>query len=130
VSATTLSSEYGSAENYLENVCAVLPRAEKVTQLRLLVGLLGLEQSMETDRAIQKILTTAQQAPLFDEWTRIVSGLVESILFDGTCIEGEGHVESENDNDTLSKKREARELLEKTCAEIIAKVRKWKNILQ
>ena len=75
LSANTASNEC------LSSVISVLPQAEKVTQLRILIGTLGLEPSREHDDEITHLLKTAQQSPLYEEWVRVISGIVEDILF-------------------------------------------------
>jgi len=107
-------TERADSSNYLEQVAAVLPRAEKNTQLRLLVGLLGLDTvSSENDAAIRTILESAQEAPIYDEWVRVIAGIVQSTLF-GEQQEGNGD----------ASKSEAQETLDKTCRDIIGRVRK------
>lgn len=144
----------GGATTYLRHVLAVLPRAEKVTQLRCLVGLLGLEpepngnsvasiankfdvddsdrKDESIDAAILRITQAAQEAPVFEEWVRIVGGLVQTILFplpeetNNKSEEEKIHARSlpDDDDDTKPKGEEAQQLLNKTCAEILERVRK------
>jgi len=91
------------------------------------VGLLGLEPTKETDPKIYDILTQTQEAPLHEEWVRVVAGLVRGILF----------VDRENDNDNgLSAEEEggegthescrgeeAKKLLDRTCKDIVQQTR-------
>jgi len=72
-----------SSREYLETVGKVLPRMDKVVQLRLLIGLLGVEPSDDTDDSIYDLLTQAQDKTLFEDWTRVAAGLVQGILFSG-----------------------------------------------
>lgn len=107
-------TESVDSKTYLEQVAAVLSRAEKVTQLRLLVGLLGLDtMSAQNDAAIRTILESAQEAPIYDDWVRVIAGIVQSTLF-GEEQQGNGE----------SIKSEAQEVMDKTCRQIIGRVRK------
>jgi hypothetical protein len=99
-----------SADEYLDRISQVLSRSDKIIQMRVLVGLLGLDPEQETDREIDKVLTQAQEAPLHEEWVRVIAGLVQGIMF-------------QDENDTRSRGEEAKERLEKTCTEIIRRVR-------
>jgi hypothetical protein len=104
-----------SADEYLDRISQVLSRSDKIIQMRVMVGLLGLDPEQDTDREIDKILTqaqearTAQETPLHEEWVRIIAGLVQGIMF-------------QNEDDTRSRGQEANERLEKTCTEIIRRV--------
>jgi hypothetical protein len=98
-----------SADEYLDRISQVLSRSDKIIQMRVMVGLLGLDPEQDTDREIDKILTQAQEGPLHEEWVRIISGLVQGIMF-------------QNEDDTRSRGQEANERLEKTCTEIIRRV--------
>jgi hypothetical protein len=126
VSTASLSDTSGEgATSYLHNVLHVLPRAEKVTQLRCLVGLLGLEPLASTDtesldQAIENIAQAAQEDPIYEEWVRIVAGLVEGILFERNT----DTLQKDDDATTIARGREAKKLLDKTCSEILDRVRK------
>jgi hypothetical protein len=61
----------------LDRISQVLSRSDKIIQMRVLVGLLGLDPEQDTDRGIDKILTQAQEAPLHKEWVRIIAGLTQ-----------------------------------------------------
>lgn len=98
-----------SAGEYLDRISQVLSRSDKIIQMRVLIGLLGLDPEQDTDREIDKILTRAQEAPLHEEWVRIIAGLVQGIMF-------------QNEDDTRSRGQEANQRLEKTCTEIIRRV--------
>ena len=122
--ALTEHNHAGHHSSYLDQVAAVLSRAEKVTQLRLLVGLLGLDENtskvgdnaedddddqQQQASSIQTILEAAQEAPLYDEWVRVIAGIVHNTLF--------GHDDNNHNNS------EADEILDKTCREILDRVR-------
>jgi hypothetical protein len=70
-----------SPTNYLEMISQVLVRMEKVIQLRLIVGLLGVERNDEMDVVLLELLTQAQDKTLYEDWTRVAAGLVQGILF-------------------------------------------------
>ena len=67
--------------HYLEMISQVLVRMEKVIQLRLLVGLLGVERNDEINVVLMELLTQAQDKTLYEDWTRVAAGLVQGILF-------------------------------------------------
>lgn len=65
---------------YLENLNQVLLRTDKVSQLRILIGLLGLEPEIELDQKVLQVLTTAQEDS--DEpWVKAIAGLIQGIMF-------------------------------------------------
>jgi hypothetical protein len=97
-----------SPREYLQSISKVLPRMEKVVQLRVLVGLLGVDPSEDTDDVIFEILTEAQEAPLHEEWVRVAAGLVQGILF-------------YRDSRERDMGEEAQKLLEKTCKDILSR---------
>lgn len=107
--AKTVTSSSNESNEYLLSVLSVLPRAEKVTQLRMLIGLLGLEPSKLLDDEIQHVLTITQNGQLYEEWVRVISGVVEDILF-------------RNDADPIDK-REASRLVDKTSSEILYRLK-------
>ena len=72
-----------SPREYLETIAKVLPRMDIVVQLRVLVGLLGLDPSEDTDVVVYDILTQAQNDTLFEEWVRVAAGLVQGLIFSG-----------------------------------------------
>jgi hypothetical protein len=109
--AKAVSSATAASNEYLSSVLSVLPLAEKITQLRILIGNLGLEPSTVNDDEIKNILTTTQQAPLYEEWVRVISGIVEDILFRSVSF-------SFNTNEN-----EAKLLLDKTSSEIIHRLK-------
>lgn len=106
-----------SPKDYLQNISRVLSRTDKVTQLRILVGLLGLDPSKETDGEIYKILTQAQTSPLHEEWVRVIAGLARGILFVDENEEGLGQELKS------CRGEEATTLLDKTCREILNQTR-------
>ena len=109
--AKAVASGSTASSEYLSSVLSVLPRAEKVTQLRILIGILGLEPSELLDDEIDRIVTTTQNAPLYEEWVRVISGIVEEILF-------------RRDSDTIVK-NEACRLLDKTSSEILLRIKEF-----
>jgi hypothetical protein len=123
VSTAALTSNDVAAQ-YLHNVCAVLPRAEKVTQLRILTGLLGLEPASDVDAAVQNIVETAQDAPVYEEWVRVIAGLVQRILFQNKT---EGVDDAMEVDQSSFNGQEADQLLDKTCMEILDRVRKLEH---
>lgn len=109
VAASALRSS-SSPREYLQTIARVLPRMDKVVKLRVLVGLLGLEPSEDTDDVVYDILTQAQESPLHEEWVRVVAGLCRGVMFaeDGTRESCRGE--------------EFQSLLEKTCQDILGRV--------
>jgi hypothetical protein len=107
-----------SAKEFLRNILHVLDRADKMTQLKTLVGLLGLEPDREADEEVYRILTRAQDSPPYEEWVRVIAGLVRGILF--VDDDGEGSRES-------CRGEESSELLDKTCKEIVAQTRQLEH---
>lgn len=97
-----------SPRDYLQNISKVLPRMDKGVQLSVLVGLLGVDPSEDTDNCIHEILNEAQEAPLHEEWVRVVAGLVQGLLFSRDL--GERDIGAE-----------AQKLLEKTCQDILSR---------
>lgn len=101
---------------FLERLAQVLHRTDKITKLRILIGLLGFEPDYgELDGQIDAILTDAQEAPKHEEWVRVVAGLIQGIMFDE---EGEDPDECRRS----CRGEEANDLLEKTCKAIIENV--------
>ena len=73
---------------YLNQVSKVFSRADKVIQMRILIGLLGLEPddddhdgNNDLDAEIAALIDQAQEAPRHEEWVRVIAGLVQGILF-------------------------------------------------
>jgi hypothetical protein len=98
---------------YLQNLNLVLLRTDKVSQLRILIGLLGLDPEPQIDEQLVNILETAQQKS--DEpWVRTIAGLIQGILF-----------KDEEDSSRKSCRGEvAEELLSKTCEDICQNILK------
>lgn len=119
--AVIASSQTGSASHYLANVLSVLPRAEKVTQMKILTGLLGLEPSAETYAAIRHIVEAAQEAPVYEEWVRVVAGLVQGILFENDFTRDDDAKYTAGQAEASG--QEAKLVLSKTCADILDRVR-------
>ena len=59
----------------------VMARTDKITRCRVLIGFLGMEPQIQTDRIIYEMLTDCQQPKLHEEWVRCTAGLVQGILF-------------------------------------------------
>lgn len=98
-----------SETDYLDRIRQVIHKTDKITQMRILIGLLGLDPSPATDAVIKDILTKSESA--YEEWVRIIASLVAGIMFDdadGRPMIGD----------------EAKKLLDKTCADIIKRVEK------
>ena len=106
---TTTALRQSSPREYLERIQEVLPRLDKVVQVRVLVGLLGLDPSHEIDDVVYNILTSAEKE--HEEWVRAVAGLVRGIMFE----DGDGSRDSCRGED-------AQQLLEKTCQDVIERV--------
>ncbi|CAB9497997.1 expressed unknown protein [Seminavis robusta] len=110
-----------SSTEYLQNISQVLARTDKTTQLRTLVGLLGLEPGTETDSEVYQILSQAQDEDTYEEWVRIIAGLARGILF--VDDNGEGTRES-------CRGEESSELLNRTCKEIVSQTRELEEETQ
>ena len=121
---TTALKQNTTAVEYLQRLSQVLHRADKITQLRILIGLLALDPDFaEQDEQIDRILTQAQESPTYDEWVRVVSGLVQGLMFTSTPNEEEE--EDGNTHESLQspcRGKEANELLDKTCDAILESV--------
>ena len=111
---------------YLRNISQVLSKSDKISQMRILIGMLGLEPEPELDSVIFKILRQAQGsgdqdldglteeerlAHRYEEWVRVVAGLIQGIMF-----------KEDDENGSQSYGEEAKKLLDKTCDDIIMKV--------
>ena len=79
ISNTALRGSHTPKE-YLQLISKVLSRTDKVIQLRILIGLLGLDASNETNEEIYGVLQQAQDATLHEEWVRTVSGLIQGCV--------------------------------------------------
>lgn len=112
-------STASSPKEYLETIGKVLPRMDTVVQLRLLVALLGVERSGDTEVAMYELLTQAQDKTLFEDWTRVAAGLLQGILFS-------------NDDGARDVGTEATQVLIKACGGQVAQEfddKKLKGIL-
>lgn len=118
-----------SEVEFVKRLGAVLHRTDKITQLGIIIGLLGFEPG-EADEPIRALLAQAQEIPTYEEWVRVVAGLVQGIMFhndDEDDYENDDEFADDNDRDIytgISARRacfgeEARELLEKTCQAIL-----------
>lgn len=92
-------------------IARVLHRAEKVTQLRILTGLLGV--SLEEEESLREIVKIAQTAPDYEEWVRVIAGIVQDKLQLGSSAT----------TDTEEDGKEARKTLQDSCRDIIKRVR-------
>eukprot|EP00980_Cylindrotheca_fusiformis_P000134 scaffold24_cov128-Cylindrotheca_fusiformis.AAC.7 len=112
VTTTALRGSLSPPE-YLQNLNKVLLRTDKVSQLRILIGLLGLEPDPKIDEQVVAILETAQNKS--DEpWVQTIAGLIQGILF-----------KDEHDSSRKScRGKVAEELLTKTCNDICDRVLK------
>jgi len=106
--AVTTTALRGSLtpREYLQAIAKVIKRTDKVIQSRMVIGLLGLDPSKDTNDEIYSILEQAQDDDS-EEWVRVISGLIQGIMFQ----------DSENSRESCRGK-EARDLLSKTCDEI------------
>jgi hypothetical protein len=136
---------------YLQQIAKVFSRADKVIQMRILIGLLGLEPSSSSsgssssnlDAEIASLIDQAQVAPRHEEWVRVIAGLVQGIMFrEGSHDDDDDdddHGDDDDDNggadhespDYYSRSeektvihagKEAKALLDKTCSDILKKV--------
>mmetsp|Transcript_11279 Transcript_11279/g.16577 ORF Transcript_11279/g.16577 Transcript_11279/m.16577 type:complete len:484 (-) Transcript_11279:36-1487(-) len=94
---------------YLEQVRSVFHDMDKVTKVRVLVALLGLDPSEETDDIIYDLYTTAQEEKGSVGWVRVVAGLNRGIMF-------------QNSDLSSCRGEDAQRLLEKSCKEILERV--------
>eukprot|EP00548_Thalassiothrix_antarctica_P013188 CAMPEP_0194172538 /NCGR_PEP_ID=MMETSP0154-20130528/7006_1 /TAXON_ID=1049557 /ORGANISM="Thalassiothrix antarctica, Strain L6-D1" /LENGTH=668 /DNA_ID=CAMNT_0038885263 /DNA_START=95 /DNA_END=2101 /DNA_ORIENTATION=+ len=88
-------------EEYLTNVQKVFHRMDKVTKVRVLIALLGLDPDEDTDTIIYDLYTEAindnEVGPV--DWVRIVAGLNRGIMF-----RNETENKSKDDDDETEKK--------------------------
>lgn len=106
---TSAARDSLSPAEYLDRIRQTISRTDKSIQMRILIGLLGLDPSPETDPVIPQIVQLAQEAPKHEEWVRVIAGLIQHVMFD--------------DKD----ENEASKLLEKTVCDIIQRVRKLED---
>jgi len=122
VATHSLRGNNVTPQQYLAKVSRVLPRTDKLTQLKTLIGLLGLERSNSTDKEVYKILTEAQEGK-FEEWVRVIAGLVRGILFVDEEEESKGEEGKKTATRESCRGEEASKLLDKTCQDIINQTR-------
>jgi hypothetical protein len=82
-----------------------------VIQLRMLIGLLGLDPSADTTPEIYKIVTQAQNDDA-EEWARVIAGLTQGIMFQ----------DKDADSRESCRGDEAKKLLSKTCTEVCEQI--------
>lgn len=90
-------------------IARVLHRAEKVTQLRILTGLLGVSPAEDKTESLLEIVQVAQKSPDYEEWVRVIAGIVQDKLNLG------------GDGDTGD--LESRRTLRTSCSTILDRVR-------
>ena len=118
---------------FLRKLSQVIQKTDKITQVRLLIGLLGLDpdtndhddeegSNNNTDAQIYQILQKTQGAKLSEEWVRIVASLVQGIMF----VEATPEDEQQDHDDAVRpcQGEEATKLLVKTCSEILQRIEK------
>ena len=116
-----------SESQYLRQISQVLSKPDKISQMRILIGLLGLDPEPELDQVVYSIIRKAQGkeeqemdgeltheerlAHRYEEWVQVIAGLVQGIMF-------------KEDDESQSYGEEAKSLLDSSCDEIIQKVEK------
>lgn len=119
---------------YLQNVSKVLSRTDKVIQVRVLIGLLGLDANdAETNQEIHHILQQAQQAPTHEEWVRTIAGLIQGIMFETPEAAAESSSSSSGNNTDGAPHRscrgpEASNLLDELCEEVCSNVQSAQEV--
>lgn len=130
VTHASSSSKTCSAHQYLRRIARVLGRTDKLTQLRILISLLGLEtqaflqqnsdapdDAERVENEIMRLLHQAQEAPLYDEWVRIISGLIQKRL---SYRRSDTTTTEESASSQLGP--EAKKIFDKTCKSILHRV--------
>lgn len=84
---------------------------DKVTKLRVLIAMLGLDPSEETDDLIYELFSAGQEERLSEEWVKVIAGLNRGIMYQ----DGDGSRESCRGED-------AQQLLEKSCNDVLERV--------
>ena len=107
----TTGLRQSSPRDYLEQIQQVLPRMDKVIQVRVLIGLMGLDPSDEIDDVVYNILSDADK--VHEEWVRAVAGLIRGIMFE----DGDG-------SRKFCRGEDAQQLLEKTSQDILERIGK------
>lgn len=108
VAKAVTSTRGVTSRQYVEKLIQVFPRMDKVTKLRVLIAMLGLDPSDETDDLIYEMFTAGQEERLSEEWVKVIAGLSRGIMYQ----DGEGSRES-------CRGREAQQLLEKSCSDVL-----------
>jgi hypothetical protein len=114
ISTTALRGSL-SPKEYLELIGKVVERTDKVIQLRILVGLLGLE--VDASDEIFQVLQQTQEASSHEEWVRTISGLIQGIMFD----------DPKDPSREKCRGQEAKTLLRQTCNDICKRVHETQN---
>jgi hypothetical protein len=115
ISKAVTSTRGLSSRQYLTQLQQVFSRMDKVTKLRVLIAMLGLEPSEEIDDLVYQLLTDAEEDRLSEEWVKVVAGLSRGIMFQ----DGDGSREP-------CRGEEAQRMLEKTSREILERVKELK----
>ncbi|CAJ1934049.1 unnamed protein product [Cylindrotheca closterium] len=107
---------------FLENLNNVLLRTDKVSQLRILIGLLGLEPEPELDEKVLQVLRTAQQKSE-EPWSKCIAGIIQGIMFKTNDDDDD---DNNNDNDSRCSCRGeyAQRKLDKAAEDICERVMK------
>jgi hypothetical protein len=111
VAKAVTSTRGVTPRQYVEKLIQVFPRMDKVTKLRVLIAMLGLDPSDETDDLIYNLFTAGEEERLSEEWVKVIAGLSRGIMYQ----DGEGSRES-------CRGRDAQHLLEKSCSEVLDRV--------
>lgn len=111
VAKAVTSTRGVTPRQYVEKLIQVFPRMDKVTKLRVLIAMLGLDPSDDTDDLIYNLFTAGEEERLSEEWVKIIAGLSRGIMYQ----DGEGSRES-------CRGRDAQHLLEKSCSEVLDRV--------
>jgi hypothetical protein len=101
-----------SPRQYIQQLIKVFPRMDKVTKLRVIIALLGLDPSDETDDLIYDLLQDAQEDRLSEEWVKIIAGISCGVMYQ----EDEGSHESCRGN-------EAQNIFEKSSESALEAIR-------
>ena len=130
VTTAALRGNNVSEVQYLQQIAQVLNKSEKIIQMRVLIGLLGLDPEPEMNEVIFSLLRQAQGkgedtmdredlteeeklAQRYEEWVRVVSGLIQGVMY------------KKDDNDeTKNYGEEAQGLLDATCDEVMKQIEK------
>ena len=111
VAKAVTSTRGVTPRQYIDKLMQVFPRMDKVTKLRVLIAMLGLDPSDETDDLIYELFTAGKEGRLSEEWVKVIAGLSRGIMFQ----DGEGSRES-------CRGGEAQKLLEKSCSDVFDRV--------